>query len=612
MIKMIAGKTIRLFKRFTKLWVPLVELKISEWADKYRILTSETSAEPGRWRTDRASYQKEIMDSINHHETQEVAIMASAQVGKTEFLLNMLGYHIDYDPCPIMLVLPNEKLIDYFSKKRLASMISATPELREKVKEAKGRDSGNTISEKSFPGGYIAIVGANSASSLSSRPIKILLCDEVDRFPVSAGSEGDPIELSKKRTTTFPVDRKHVFVSTPTLKETSRIEQLYNDSTMEEWNLPCPSCEHKQSLKWSQIKFEYNKTESGEFVVTSVHHACKSCGSMHEEKEWKRGAGEWIPQKSHSYRRGFHLNQFVSPWSTWPSIVRDFLIAKRDGPEQLKVWTNTVLGESWEESGEQLEEEELMNRTEEYEPDVPEGVKVLTAAVDVQDNRFEIEVVGWGSGKESWGIQYHTIFGDLKQKHIWDDLDEFLSRTWEDAEGRKFSISCTCIDSGGHFTTEVYRFVAPRETRRIFAIKGQGSRNGEYVPLINGVSKTKREKASLFSLGVDEGKAKVMSRLQIEEAGPGYCHFPKDRGYSKEYFLGLTAEKLVKRYKKGVPYVVWKKVRERNEPIDLRVYNTAALEILNPNLDKITNATGQQNKKRPPKRRGVLSKGVTV
>lgn len=584
---MVAEKTVALFKRLCKQWAPQAELTTSEWADRYRVLTTKTSAEPGPWRTDRAPYQREIMDSINDPDVQEVAIMASAQVGKTEFLLNMVGYHIDYDPCPILFMLPNDKLVEYFSKNRLSDMIDASPGLREKVAEVKSRDSSNTISEKSFPGGYIALVGANSPASLSSRPIRIVLADEVDRYPVSAGKEGDPITLATQRTKTF-YNRKHIYVSTPTLKEVSRIEQLYNDSTAEEWHMPCPSCNELQTIKWGErLKFEYKQSDDGEFIIESVHYACKECGAMHTEKEWKRGEGRWVAKKKHSFRRGFHLNQFVSPWSNWSDIVRQFLVANRDGTETLKAWTNTVLGETWEEIGEKLKEEELFERCEDYEAEVPHEVKVLTAAVDVQDDRFEIEVIGWGVGKESWGIEYHVIHGNLRQPQVWMELDEYLSRRWAKKDGRSLSIAITCIDSGGHFTTEVYRFCAPRVHRRIFAIKGQGSRNGEYVPLIARHTKTKREGSILFHLGVDEGKAKVFADLKVGYPGPGYCHFPKGRGYSYDYFRGLTAEKKQLRKRMGVAYYEWVKIRERNEPFDLRVYNVAALEILNPRLENI-------------------------
>lgn len=598
------NKTENLFREITKnILAPPPDLTVSEWADAYRKLSSESSAEPGQWRTDRAPYQREILDSVNDPEIKKIVIMASAQVGKTELLLNALGYHIDFDPAPIMLMQPTLDLAKNFSKERLAPMLRDTPALKNKVADVKTRDGGNTTLQKSFPGGYIALVGANAPSGLASRPIRILLADEVDRFPVSAGTEGDPLSLAEKRTNNF-YNSKKIFVSTPTNKNASRIESEFELSTKEYWNLPCPSCEEYQPLSWSQIHFE------------SESHACKHCGALHDEYEWKEGKGKWHATQPEAESRGFHLNELLSPWRKWRDIITDFQEAKKKGPEAMKVWVNTSLGETWEEEGEQLEEDELMARSEGYTADVPDGVKVLTAAVDVQDNRFEIEVVGWGAGKESWGIQYHMIFGDLKQQQVWDDLDEFLSRTWTDQAGNNYGITCTCMDSGGHFTTEVYRFCAPRESRRVFAIKGQGASGGQYIPMINGVTRTKREKAALFSIGVDEGKAKVMSRLQITQEGAGYCHFPIDRGYNAAYFKGLTAEKLVTRFKAGVAYQVWKKVRDRNEPIDLRVYNTAALEILNPNLDapsikkkRSRDSSGNQNK-RPKKRRGTLSKGV--
>lgn len=583
-MSLIPDKTLNLFKEIARLWEPRPDLTVSEWADRYRMLTTATSAEPGPWRTDRAPYMREIMDSITDDNTEEVAIMASAQVGKTEFMLNMIGYHVDYDPCPIMFMLPDKTLINYFSKTRLTSMIEASEPLQKKFAAAKRL--GNTINEKNFLGGSIAIVGANAASSLSSRPIRILLCDEVDRYPASAGTEGDPINLAKMRTTTFDFNRKLVYVSTPLNSGTSRIQQLYEDSTAEQWSFACPECGEYQPIKWAQIKFDYHKTDSGEFIVDKVDHACCKCGCLSDERTWKHSKGKWVAQKTHTNRRGFHLNQFSSPWVTWSTIVSDFLKAKRDGREKVKTWVNTVLGEPWEESGEKVDEEMLFERREMYDADVPEGVKILTAAVDVQDDRFEIEVVGWGIGRESWGIEYHVIHGDLKRPEIWHNLDLWLQKRWSKANGKQFGITCTCMDSGGHFTQEVYRFCKERESRHIYAIKGANAGKGEYVPLIARTTRPKPMKALLVTLGVNDGKARVMSSLQVMEPGPNYCHFPKGKGYELNYFLGLTAEKMEVRYEQGVPYQVWVKIRARNEAFDLRVYNTAAIEIVNPNFEK--------------------------
>jgi phage terminase large subunit GpA-like protein len=601
------NRTIRLFKEIANQAAPPPEYSVSQWADAERRLSSEASAEPGQWRTDRAPYQRGIMDAINDEETETTVIMSSAQVGKTEILLNTIGYFIDQDPSPMMLVQPTLELAQAFSKDRFSPMVRDTPALKRKISDAKSRDSGNTILHKTFPGGHITMAGANSPSSLASRPIRVVLLDEVDRYPVSAGAEGDPVSLVTKRSTTF-WNRKRIMVSTPTVKGASRIEEAYNNSSMEQWHLPCPSCGEYQQLSWSQIKFNYDKELKR---CIGVEHVCDRCGVLHNEQEWKSGNGKWVARADNRRVRGFHLNELASPWKRWEEVVEDFMEADRSGEqEQMKVFVNTSLGETWEEKGEQLNDTALFDRLEEYKAEVPDNVFVLTAAVDVQDDRFELEVVGWGVGKESWGIQYQVIFGDLKQNHIWTELDQFLLRTWSKKDGTKLGIACTCVDSGGHFTTEVYRFCKAREDRRVYAIKGEGANGGEYVPFINGFSKTPREKAILFKLGVNEGKSKVTSRLKIQE-GPGFCHFSKERGYTEAYFLGLTAEKLVTRYRMGVAYQVWVKTRNRNEPLDLRVYATAALEILNPDIDKLA-GMGQITYPAflPPPRRRVLSRGI--
>ncbi|WP_196796858.1 phage terminase large subunit family protein [Sporosarcina sp. P33] len=566
------NKTAGLFRRIISQGLtPPPDLTVSQWADQHRKLSRESSAEAGQWRTSRTPYLREIMDAMNDPYIEDIVIMASAQVGKSEILLNGLGYFIDYDPSPILFIQPTEAKAKDFSKERIAPMIRDTPRLTDRVGNSKTRDSSNTILFKSFPGGFIALGGANAPAGLAARPIRIVLADEIDRFPASAGDEGDPLDLAEKRTTAF-YNRKKIKVSTPTVKGVSRIEKEFELSTMEYYNLPCPRCEALQPLRWSQIDFE---TES---------HRCTECGFLSNEFEWKRQEGHWIAT-AESAMRGFHLNELISPFKRWGEIINDFKTAKKKGTEALKVFVNTSLGESWEEEGQELEEDVLYNRREDYDAPVPEGVKILTAAVDVQDDRFEIEVVGWGVGKESWGIEYHIMHGDLNENRIWEELDKYLLKTWQKADGRQFGIACTLIDSGGHFTQEVYRFVHPREARRVYAIKGASSRKGEYTPLIAGTSRPKPMRALLVTLGVNEGKSKVMSSLRVEEFGPNYCHYPKGGGYGLEYFRTLTAERLETRYEKGIPYQKWVQTRARNEGFDLRVYNTAAIEILNPNFD---------------------------
>lgn len=571
-------KTTKLFKRIFSVLKPPPDLKLSEWADTYRQLSSEASASPGKWRTDKAPYQREIMDAITNIDIQKVVVMSAAQVGKTDaMVLNPIGYYVHYEPSPIMVIQPTIQMAEAFSKERLSPMIRDTPVLAERIND-KSRNSGNTIQQKVFPGGHVTMVGANSPAGLRSRPIRVLLADEIDAYPASAGAEGDPLLLASKRLTTY-WNKKQVDISTPTIKGLSRIEVEYNNSSRGEWNVPCPHCGTLQPLKWSNIEFDEDNLEK-------IHYVCEECGAVSTEAEWKEHFidGKFIHEDPENPVKGFHLNTLASTIATWKEVVEKFLVAneekKKGNIELMKVWTNTEMGETWEEEGETLEEGELIKRREYYGCEVPDGVMYLTAGVDTQDDRFEIEVVGWGIEHESWGIKYAVIFGKLDQSQIWKDLDAFLQQTFQKKDGTKLALRCVCVDCGGHYTNEVYKFCKQRFSRNIFAIKGSNDSAAAYIQK---PKKNNREQAYRFDIGVDTGKSLLMGRLKVEEAGPGYCHFPieDDKGYDKKYFEGLTAEKKVLRYKKGKPYFVWEKIRERNEPLDCRNYAAAAIEITN-------------------------------
>lgn len=592
--------TVDLFSRIFSVLAPPPDMTISSWADAYRRLSSESSAEPGRWKTSKAPYQREIMDAICDMKVQKVVVMSAAQIGKTDALiLNPIGYYMHYDPSPIMVLQPTIQMAETFSKDRLSPMLRDTPALRDKVND-KSRNSGNTILQKIFPGGHVTMVGANSASSLASRPIRILLADEIDRYPATAGNEGDPLLLAGKRLTTF-WNKKEVCVSTPTIKGLSRIEVEYEHSTQEEWNVPCPDCGAYTPIEWANIIFHKENLDD-------IGCACPACGVVSDETAWKEqfGKGKFVAKYPERKVRGFHLNALSSLFVEWREIVEKFITAndekKKGNIELLKVWTNTEMGQTWEEEGEQIETDDLYARREKYNCEVPEDVIALTAGVDVQDDRFEAEVVGWGVDKESWGIKYQVIYGDLKLTPVWEELDAFLSQTFTTADGRKLKITCTCMDSGGHFTNQVYKFCKARTARRVFAIKGKG---GATVPYYNKPSTANSVKAPLFTIGVDTGKAILYQRLAVQEEGANYCHFPKekDRGYTQDYFKGLTAEKMVMTYKKGKAQYVWTLKDggyKRNEPLDIRNYATVALEIANPVLKKQEKADPTA----PPKKRG--------
>lgn len=582
----LSPQTEDLFRRCVAVLEPPPELTLSQWADTYRMLSAESSAAPGRWHTDNAPYQREIMDAIGDPHIRKVVVMSAAQIGKTAMLLNMLGYFMHYYPAPVLVLQPTLDMAQAFSKDFLAPMIRDTPVLRGLV-DTKSRYSGNTILKKNFPGGHVTIVGANSPAGLRMRPIKVILADEVDAYPPSAGTEGDPLLLAQKRQTTF-WDKKTVIVSTPTIKGKSRIETEFQETTREEWNVPCPKCGHFQPLKWANIVFDKNDLDNG------ITYKCEHCEQKSREYEWKAQEryGHFVAENPGAAARGFHLNTLASTFCGWREVVEKFLLAKemldQGDPEKMKTWVNTELGETWEEPGEQLEDTELVNRREIYDAQVPEDVLVLTAGVDVQDDRFEVEVVGWGVGKESWGIRYQKIYGDMLKEQVWEDLDNFLMTPFYKKDGTAMTIISTCIDSGGHHTDQVYRFTKERWERRVFAIKGKG---GQEVPYLRNPTTNNRVKTPLFIIGVDAGKALIYQRLKHETKGPNYCHFPlnEEAGYDEAYFRGLTSEKMVVRFRKGRPVVVWEikdASYKRNEPLDLRNYATAAVEIANPVLVK--------------------------
>ena len=611
-------ETINLFKDIFKVLEPPPDLTLSQWADKYRRLSSESGSKGGRWHTDKAPWQREIMDAITDISVEKVVVMSAAQMGKTDaFLLNTIGYYMHYDPCTMLCMQPTLSLAETLSKDRLMPMVRDTPALKDKINE-KSRTSGNTIFKKSFPGGRITMTGANSPTELRSRPIRVLLADEIDAYPPTAGAEGDPLILAGKRLTTY-WNRKEVDTSTPTIKGASRIEMEYEHSTMEEWNVPCPSCGGLQPLEWGNLTYKIDA--DGE--VESVTYVCAKCGAIHSEIEWKGhfNGGRYIAKYPKRKVRGFHFNSLASTFFGWEKIIKEYIEAesamKKGNSQLMKSFVNTELGLTWEEDGETADKDELLKRREKYRCEVPNEVIALTAGIDTQDDRFEVEIVGWGVGYESYGIYYKRIYGDLKQQEVWQRLHNFLFQKFIKADGTEMKIVRACMDTQGHFYNEVCKFCKKRLGLGLFAIRG--GNKGTKIPYIPKPKKNNREKAYLFTLGVDTGKALLFQRLQVEEEGPGYCHFPKDeneyiRGYDEDYFKGLTAEKQVIRYdKNGMPYFVWILSGEtkRNEPLDCRNYAQAAIEISGLTLKEPEKETGTPTvRKKTKRRRGNRSGGI--
>nr|WP_314076349.1 phage terminase large subunit family protein [uncultured Roseococcus sp.] len=558
---------------------PPPKLTVSQWADEHRHLSGESSAEPGRWDTGRAEYQRGIMDAVSDPRADTVVVMSSAQVGKTEFINNLVGYHIHQDPAPILVIQPTTEMGEAWSKDRLAPMLRDSPALRGRVSEAKARSGGNTLRQKKFPGGHLAIAGANSAASLASRPIRILCCDEVDRYPASAGSEGDPVTLGRKRTTTF-WNRKVVLVSTPTISGASRIEAAYEASDQRRFWVPCPHCGEEQTLKWPQVRWDA--------TAGTAAYVCKAC-----EKPWsdtQRWAavrrGEWRAGAPFNGTAGFHLNELYSPWRRLAETVQDFLDAKGK-PELLKVWTNTALGETWRERGDAPEWERLLERREEFPVEVvPAGALVLTAGVDRQGDRLEVSIWGWGPGLERWLVTHIVIAGSPSAAGPWDDLQALLDRNWPCEDGGTMQVSMACCDTGGHDTAAIYGHIRRLADRRIVAIKGVDGWN-RAAPVMGPTSvdamvdgrKIKRG-LKLFTVAVSTFKAELYRALWLKRGDegypPGWVHLPK--GADAEVIKQLTAEELrTVKDRRGFSRQEWAKIRERNEVLDCAVYARAAL-----------------------------------
>ena len=601
---------------------------VSEWADANRVLVSESSSEPGRWRTDRAPYQRGIMDAFTQVGIWKIVIMASAQTGKTEIELNMMGRAIDVDPGPMLFIQPTDGFAEDFSKRRVAPMIRACPRLKRKVYEAKSRDAGNTIGMKTFPGGSVAFTGANSPTELAGRPVRYVFCDEIDRFPASAGTEGNPLKLAERRTETFRErGRKMVLTSTPTVKGTSEIEKNYLQGTQEEWHTECPHCHNFSFIKFDQIKFdkEEYKDEAGErnYHVRNVRWKCPVCERETGEYDTKRCPAKWVsknPEAVEAGVRSFRLSAFMSPWSDWKDICRSFLNA-HDDPELLKVFVNTMLGETWEVRDRSGVPEQLYARREKYDAEVPDGVLVLTMGVDTQDNRLEYEIVGWDRDEQSWGISRGVIPGIPDTKSVWEEIDALMDRQWRTPGGMSLKVMAAFVDSGGHYTQDVYRACAERfvNGRKIFAIKGDDGQDKDYVSMMK---KSGPIKSPKFVIGVDSGKTAIMSSTAVETPGARYMHFPRDyeAGYDMEFFRGLISEKMVIHRRGGKAVMAWEKTYERNEPLDCRNYARAAYKYFRWPFDKIEGrlkgldvepvVTQAQVQKK--KRKTVVSKGISV
>lgn len=565
-------------------------MTVSEWADRYRKLSSESSSEAGPWRTARVPYMRDVMDALSSHSTYErVVLMSGTQLSKTETGNNWMGYTIHISPAPMLIVLPTLEMARMSSRQRISPMLRDTDVLAARVAEARSRDSGNTVLMKEFDGGVIRLAGANSPVGLRSMPVERLFLDEVDAYPMEVGSEGDPVALAEARTETFSW-RKIYMCSTPTVKGLSRIEKAFLLTDQRRYFIPCPACGTYDWLQWQVGGWNGREGRHHHIVFenrdpTTARMCCSACDERIAEhhKDEMLAQGSWEPTAAGAEPKtiGFHLSALYSPlgWKSWGDCVDHFLRARQD-VSQLKTFVNTVLGETWDEPGSSVDADSLQARREAYPAEIPLGVGVLVSGTDVHPDRLETYVWGFGAGEESWLIGMETFRGDPGKEvgpdSPWPIFDSFLRRLWDHESGQQMRIECATIDLHGGFADQVYRFCHTRRARRVFAVRG-GSVAG--TELVTRPSTGNRYKLPLFTLGVDTGKDTIVSRLRIPERGAGFIHLPE--WADDEVLAQLTAEKAIRKYVRGKGSTrSWVKTRDRNEALDCAVYALAALRIL--------------------------------
>lgn len=566
---------------------PTPKLNLVEWADNYRYLSPESSSTPGRWKTTNVEAARGPMLAVTDPRVKKITVMGPTQLMKTELLNNIVGYFIHQDPRPMIVMQPTVSLAETWSRERLDKMLRDTPVLRGRVKEKRGRDADNRLLSKSFPGGQINIIGSNSPTEVASRPVSVVLLDEVDKYPESTGSEGDPVKLIEERTDTF-WNALSVRVCSPTIKGSSRIEQEFLLSDQRIFHGRCPHCDQLDELKWSNVHWDKAAPEE-----TAAYY-CGQCGEIWAEADRLRAIsrGEYVATAPFNGHAGFRCNKLASPWQPVSVLVRKFLEAK-DSPELLKVFVNTQLAETWEESGEKPDFQRLYERREHYAPNtLPPGVAFLTAGCDVQKDRIEVEIVGWGRGKESWSVDYRVMMGETAGPDVWKHLDALLNETWTNERGQQLQIRVLTIDTG-YNTQHVYDWCRRQSPDRVRAIKGQDGLQSTFGTPGDvdkrGDGQRLRRALKVWPVGSSVIKSQLYGWLQLPtpEDGqpfpPGFCHFPQ---YDLEHFRRLASEQLSKKTVNGRTIYHWMKVYERNEQLDCRVYARAAAAMFG--MDRFT------------------------
>lgn len=613
---------------------PRPRLKVWEWSDQNRVIAAGASSSPGRWRTSAQPIGFGPLDAVTEIDTSTITIMAGTQVVKSETLTNIALYFAHQDPCGVLFVQPTQTLAEAFSKERVETSVKVSRELTGLFDSKK-----STVAHKQYPGGAIDFVGAHSPTDLSSRPKRVILCDEIDKYPLSAGKEGDPLYLAEERASTFRFDKKLVRVCSPTIKGRSRIEREYEASDQRRAFVECPHCGDEAPLTWQRVQFD--KNEAGEIDPTTAGIFCDECGVRWTERErilalkalehapafgWRqtrkftccgieqqpelwdeRGrrvcshCEERVPYDGHA---GFHISKIYSARHSLSALVKTFAEARKD-PAKWQKFYNTELAETWEETGERplAAPETLFERRELYGPeDLPEWVRLVTFGTDTQGDRLETTFIGWGADEECAVISYAVTYGDpsilrgtKESPSLWEMHDELISQPFKTASGRVMRARAGCVDSGGLYADTVLRYCRARRMQRIYATKGAaGSRpvfpakasrfSGDHTGFVIGVDSAKEilfkrlEMRQNISNGDDDENGEQINLLRPR---PGFVHFPVSEDFGLEYFEGLLSEEKHTRKRLGQSYTVWvKQPGKRNEPLDTWVLAYAARKSL--------------------------------
>lgn len=565
--------------------LPPPNLRPSEYAAQ-NVMIPVGNARPGLINFDNAPYQREPLDLTADPSCRRITLMWGAQVGKTLCALCAQAFRIQHNPTNQMMMQPSQGDLKTWLETKFNPLVEANEKLSGLIAPPRGRKGVNNDLMKSYPGGFIMFAWSGSPKTMRGRSAPFVVCDETDGYDRT--SEGHPVSLIAQRLASFDGQSLLLEISTPLIKGASHIEGAFELGDQRRFHVPCPHCGQEQVLRWENVT--WSQDDEGNHIPESALYRCaaEDCGTLWNDVERILAIrrGRWIAAKPFRGHASYHLSELYSCFVKLGTIVRSFLEKKAAG--DLQTFVNVSLAETWEEAAEQVSTGALIERAERFRAPVPAGALCLTAGIDMQQDRLEVEIVGWGLGEESWSVDHHVLWGDPLQEEVWETLDDLLARTYLHQSGAQLSISGACLDTGGSpgMTQAAYEYARGKTGRRLFAIKGVG---GWGRPVVSAPSRKRtgrgQRKVDLFTVGADEAKLIVMRRWGLTAAGPGYCHFPKDR--DPEWFAQATAEALVTRYVRGFAVREWHKRRDRNEALDCRVYAYAALKIVNPNLPRL-------------------------